>query len=143
MNLLPTTGLIKYLFQNRNSVARYFSTAFISQLTSKTVYLPPVKILVLFLASLILYLTVAPCCPQDNCADEATPAHAAEPESDTPETEPCSPFYSCAGCTGFVLFSFWLETRPAVLVPTPPYTDYQISSSVAPLPTIWQPPKLS
>lgn len=67
------------------------------------------KLISIFLASIILSLTAIPCCGEESncqeefhsCADEEN--KAAESEDDDP---PCSPFYSCGACTGFSLVSF-------------------------------------
>jgi hypothetical protein len=64
------------------------------------------KVISIFLSILILGLSAAPCCTDedicheeiDSCKDEASqPMESGESEL------PCLPFYSCGSCTGFNL----------------------------------------
>lgn len=62
------------------------------------------KVLILLLIGLTLYLSATPCCTEDfaNSAED----HSCEETSDCeniPCDEPCSPFYTCGSCTGFLV----------------------------------------
>jgi hypothetical protein len=106
-----------------------------------------VKFIALFLAIIVVTLTITPC-----CAFEGTESHADEivqkekhecSERSNDCCKDCSPFYGCGICIGFTF-----ATQQAVNFNLPiksvKHNTAYISVELNQIPlTIWQPPKLS
>ncbi|MDN5203591.1 hypothetical protein QQ008_19540 [Fulvivirgaceae bacterium BMA10] len=64
------------------------------------------KIMAFSLALITLLFSVAPCCNgESHCEDKVTQecADHCDTDQDMPDTDPpCSPFYTCGACLGFV-----------------------------------------
>ena len=57
------------------------------------------KLFVFILALIVIAASSVPCCPADGCADEVAQTSSGQVPL---EKGTCSPFFSCAGCSGFV-----------------------------------------
>ncbi|WP_439881984.1 DUF6660 family protein [Pontibacter sp. MBLB2868] len=100
------------------------------------------KLLTTILALLITILSVLPCCPGGNCDSEKAIVEHAAPDSHPSEGKVCSPFYSCAACTGFT----W-EVQATVAVPfqitTPSFYKHYPAAFISSFHhSIWQPPRM-
>lgn len=56
----------------------------------------------LLLVPLILWLTINPCCGNEPEKATTVCAENYAGDTDTAEHHPCSPFYGCGTCTGFI-----------------------------------------
>jgi len=106
-----------------------------------------VKFIALFLAFIVVMLTITPC-----CAVEESEGHTHETmknekhqcdEQDGDCYSDCSPFYVCGTCIGFTFTTQQLITFTVQLKPVQHNTAYiPVELLLIPL-AIWQPPKLS
>lgn len=104
-------------------------------------YLCIVKVLTVILALLVVVLSVAPCCVNDNCTNEEVTA--GQRDSHKKDVELCSPFYSCSSCIGFTWTHHHVE-EPATLLSQGiiHFAEYKQSSFIPYHHAIWQPPKV-
>ena len=96
------------------------------------------RIFVFILAMIVVAASAVPCCPADACADEAT--HAASGQIPV-EKGTCSPFFNCAGCSGFVYVAKLIHIAAPATETTVHYEKaiaFNITSYSSPL---FQPPR--
>ncbi|ATP56915.1 hypothetical protein CPT03_10705 [Pedobacter ginsengisoli] len=104
------------------------------------------KFLALFLAIVVITLTITPCCALEGAeihAHETTQKGKHECNEKSDECcKDCSPFYVCGTCVGFTFASQSLLTFAVQLKPVQHNTAY-IPVELPIIPSvIWQPPKL-
>lgn len=115
------------------------------------------RVLVYILSSWVLYLSVAPCCSEDEvCLDEPctevastitdyhlTPVHTDYPSGD--QDQSCPPFLLCGNCSGFVVSpSTFLSETTIPQVPIEVNVSFALPHwTSAWLPPVWQPPQTS
>jgi hypothetical protein len=61
------------------------------------------KLVVFILAFIVLAGSSIPCCAGDNCQEDFTTSASTNQGSD--EKSPCSPFFACGSCAGFVIMT--------------------------------------
>lgn len=99
------------------------------------------KTLCFILSLYVFFLTVAPCCSDDDCNDAI-----AESQSQTPKEEgdcnACSPFLDCGTCNGFVFTNLRIDIDefPAIENQFVPVYKSQFPDDF--FYKIWQPPKI-
>ena len=92
----------------------------------------------------ILLLSCLPCKADDGCCAEEAGVVAAqhkEPLPDQREKLPCSPFFACGACHGFIIPETTLSlTKPVLRTPKPsaPFIDHYLGDFS---PSTWQPPR--
>jgi hypothetical protein len=97
------------------------------------------KVFLCLFSLYILLLSGIPCRADDDCCAQEIAANAPHPKKEYPQ--PCSPFFACGACHGFVI--------PYFDLPTPAHQSGQpVKQAVyknQPLPdfhaSIWQPPR--
>ena len=100
------------------------------------------KVVAFILSAYLLFLFAVPCCSFDNCPEEKV-AQTEDHEKGDANCGNCSPFFTCAGCSGATITftSTHIETIP--LDRTHQYTGFILSSIPDVHYDFWQPPKLS
>jgi len=84
--------------------------------------------------------TFFPCCELDGCQDELS---ATSHQNKKEQSGTCSPFSTCATCSGFVVIARGLELNKP-LANKIQYQEINISSIFPSFaPSFWQPPRLS
>ncbi|MDX3917439.1 MULTISPECIES: DUF6660 family protein [Olivibacter] len=104
------------------------------------------KFVSLFLAIIVVVLSVAPCCAlegADSCAHETTQKekHVCDGQSDD-SCKDCSPFYLCGTCIGFTFTTQQAVTFAIPIKPVKHNTAYITAGLPLIALSIWQPPKL-
>lgn len=114
---------------------------------NEALYLRFVKLLSAILAFYILLLAAIPCCAYDHCEDVTISSvmstkakqHLPERQKDT-GCNSCSPFFSCHGCSGFIVAERLSNTLPAASFNIPLYNLYREPYYSQFVPFFWQPP---
>tara|TARA_R110002012_G_scaffold299067_1_gene497821 strand:+ start:9246 stop:9563 length:318 start_codon:yes stop_codon:yes gene_type:complete len=102
------------------------------------------KVITIFLSILILGLSAAPCCIDEeicheevSCTDDATQSS----ENDSPEL-PCLPFFSCGSCTGFSLLNLEFSNLSSQFYEQPDFSaSYFLGAPQIYSPSLLKPPK--
>ncbi|HEY4336792.1 MAG TPA: hypothetical protein VGM89_12865 [Puia sp.] len=94
----------------------------------------------------ILVLAGIPCRADDDCCIEETIANASRPQPDKQPQHPtypspCSPFFACGACHGFVIPDNALVVPKHQPAQPPQQTFYQAIALPNFTRVIWQPPK--
>jgi len=100
------------------------------------------KVFAFILSSYLLFLFTVPCCTIDNCAENKIELQA-DHEDEDDDCGSCSPFFTCTGCSGFIIT---LENNNLALITTfsnQQYAGYILSSIPDVHYDFWQPPKLA
>ena len=99
------------------------------------------KIIGFILAVYLILLSGVPCCGFDNCSgDKTEQSNDHQPKNDCGN---CSPFFSCAGCTGFTFTIDPISFQPNTSFNSKIFTGY-IESEVPDIPyDFWRPPKIA
>ena len=103
------------------------------------------KILSFILSLYVFYLSIVPCCLDDNCNDEIkteqTENHSKDHQEDS--CNACSPFLTCGTCSGFLFSKLTFHIKKVhftkskfIGIYEPQFTDVFFAK-------IWQPPKIS
>ena len=102
------------------------------------------KLAVTILALFVLALSVVPCCAQDSCNDspEGTEQTDCSNQGAKDHNCPCSPFFSCGSCTGFVFVSNPKISESIVTAITSKVPGYCQNFTTDFFGKIWQPPKI-
>lgn len=102
------------------------------------------KRLLYLLPLYILLLSGIPCKADDGCCAEETNAAAGQHRDQLPDekpTLPCSPFFACGACHGFIIPETTVPLLPPVFYPrrhTPLVAAHYLGDFSA---TAWQPPR--
>jgi len=103
------------------------------------------KRLLYLLPFYILLLSAMPCMADDGCCiDEAinTAAHQKNSLPDNKAGLPCSPFFACAACHGFIVPAAGITIQHKEL-PSVPKVILPISNTLPGFSSfVWQPPKI-
>ncbi|HET9745024.1 MAG TPA: DUF6660 family protein [Chitinophagaceae bacterium] len=100
------------------------------------------KVVSFILAVYLILLFAIPCCSFDNCPEEKI-VQTENHEMEDDDCGNCSPFFSCAGCSG-VTHSY--SNTYFEMIPQDPinqYTGFILSSTPDVHYDFWQPPKLT
>ncbi|WP_394331160.1 DUF6660 family protein [Arcticibacter svalbardensis] len=102
------------------------------------------KLFAFFLSTIVLGLTLIPCC----ALDEVSEVHSIEighkiSHSCDDRCSDCSPFYVCGACVGFSLNIVSAITFGLQAIPVQHKTLHIHDELPKSLSSIWQPPKLS
>src|SRR6478609_1762495 len=98
----------------------------------------PVRIFCSILSICVLLLSAAPCCADDDCADEAT-----SQSTEHHDCTNCSPFLTCGTCPGFVYSIIKFNFTAPVAVHFPVFFFHTTVLTENCYVSIWQPPKIS
>ncbi|MDP2069136.1 MAG: hypothetical protein Q8K04_09230 [Lutibacter sp.] len=104
------------------------------------------KTLCFILSLYVFFLSVVPCCSDENCDDEVIIENAdnhSQEHNEEKDCNACSPFLNCGTCIGFVFSNLQLNIAeiPAVEAQFTPIYKPQFSDDF--FDKIWQPPKMS
>lgn len=104
----------------------------------------PMKYLAFILSLYILVLIAVPCIdvPQDESAHKIEHAGDSSHHHEN-ETDHCSPFCTCYCCAVNAEVPFVSVAVDCLAFTQFNYSEYQLSFSLSPYATIWQPPQLS
>lgn len=103
-----------------------------------------VKTISAILSLYFLLLSAVPCCLEDTCSDEIYTEETGPCSQDQEDCDnsPCSPFFTCGACAGFVFSTAQLNLKELTTVKIKWVNGYHpqfIDDFVA---KIWQPPKV-
>ena len=98
------------------------------------------KVIAFILSSYLLFLFAVPCCSFDNCPEEKT--QQADHKKGDGDCGTCSPFFTCAGCSGFIVTVSEINSDLITFFSCNQYADYIVSSMLDVEYDFWQPPKL-
>ena len=99
------------------------------------------KLIVYILAFIVLAGSSIPCCAGDNCQDDFTTSSSTNQEPH--EKAPCSPFFACGSCAGFVIMTRQVDLPdPTLEMPSHYEKIIPFFASVY-YPSFFQPPRLS
>jgi hypothetical protein len=99
------------------------------------------KVIAFILSVYLLFLFAAPCCSFDNCPEDKTEQMANHEAGDT-DCGGCSPFFTCAGCSGATISFEKADIKFVPPLSDHPHTGY-ILSLIPDVPyDFWQPPRL-
>ncbi|MDO9037456.1 MAG: hypothetical protein Q7U59_03805 [Lutibacter sp.] len=94
----------------------------------------------------VFFLSVVPCCSDDDCIDEAITEnaynHSQEPAEEG-DCNPCSPFLNCGTCIGFVFTNLQIDIAKIPTVENHFVPIYKPQFFDDFFDKIWQPPKIS
>jgi len=99
------------------------------------------KLIAFILSAYLLFLFAVPCCSFDNCAEEKT-AQQSEHKKDAGDCGSCSPFFTCAGCSGFTVSVSEINSDLVSFASDSQYANYVVSSMPEVDYDFWQPPKI-
>jgi hypothetical protein len=94
------------------------------------------------LAFYIITLSAVPCCSFDNCSEDKTEQNSNHKQGDD-DCGNCSPFFTCAGCTGFAFTIEPLLIQSSSSISSKIFTGYIESSTPDIYYDFWQPPKIA
>jgi len=106
------------------------------------------KLLFCLFSLYILVLSGIPCRADDDCCMEEIVSNAAHPQpakkAGSPEYPgPCSPFFACGACHGFVIPKPVIPVPAEQPVPEKEQVIYKVQSLSDFSSSIWQPPQLA
>ena len=100
------------------------------------------KVIAFILSAYLLFLFAIPCCRFDNCAEEKI-TQEADHEKGEGDCGSCSPFFTCTGCSGFIVSFENTDMQMSSHFSLPQYSGYIVSSIPDVHYDFWQPPKLA
>jgi hypothetical protein len=108
-------------------------------------YLCPVRRLLYILPLYILLLSAMPCKADDGCCIDEAYNTAASHKNSLPDNKtslPCSPFFACGACHGFIipLAGIQLQHKEIHAAPTPSLQPDNTLPGFSSF--IWQPPRI-
>ena len=98
------------------------------------------KVIVFILSAYLLFLFAIPCCTFDNCPEEKI-TQEADHEKEDGDCGSCSPFFTCTGCSGFIVSFENSDFHMVSHFAGHPYTAYIMSSFADVHYDFWQPPR--
>jgi len=103
------------------------------------------KILCFILSLQVFYLSIAPCCWDDNCNDEIKTEQTENHSNDQQEDgcNACSPFLTCGTCSGFIFSNLGVDLKEIFIYNDKFVTFYKFQFADDFFANIWQPPKIS
>lgn len=101
------------------------------------------KILCFILSLQVFYLSIVPCCWDDNCNDEIKTEQTENHSNDKQEDgcNACSPFLTCGTCSGFVFSKLVFYFNKAQFSKSKFIAIYEPQFADDFFAKIWQPPK--
>jgi hypothetical protein len=116
------------------------------KLFTKSPIFAPMKRLLHLLPFYILLLSAMPCKADDGCCSDEVITTAAHQNKTLPNEKsslPCSPFFACGACHGFIVPDSGIPVEHQETPPVPKSTLPESNTLPGFASFIWQPPRMS